>query len=227
VNRHSRDHFGFTLVGNKIIRIAEFLKVKRLCRSRIDNAANATGFGKLHGVVDSTQRNFELQNDGVCLPQQRRRGIYILGESVSLAPFTTMMRFCPLGSTKIGATPLETPSAMRTYVTSIPSDSKFLIVAGPKRSFPTFATISHVRPTQTRRNRLIRPLAPKAEIELRAKDGFARPRKHIIEGGQVHIGRCPPRQSRIAWPSVLLDESDDLRYSGCQLPRENVAQHEP
>src|SRR5438132_12615211 len=33
-------------------------------------------------------------------------------------------------------TPLETPSAIRTYVASIPSGSKFLIVAEPQRSPP-------------------------------------------------------------------------------------------
>src|SRR5258708_4060149 len=68
------------------------------------------------------------------------------GESVSFAPFTTMMRFWPLGSTKMGATPLDTPSAMRTCVASIPCDSKFLIVAGPKRSLPTFATMPTFAP---------------------------------------------------------------------------------
>src|SRR2546421_5870615 len=50
----------------------------------------------------------------------------------TLFPYTTLFR--SLGSTKMGATPLETPSAMRTYVASIPCDAKFLIVAGPNRS---------------------------------------------------------------------------------------------
>src|SRR6267143_163714 len=82
------------------------------------------------------------------------------GESVSFAPFTTMMRFWPLGSTKIGATPLEAPSAMRTYVASIPCDSKFLIVAGPNRSLPTLATMPTLAPQRRAPTAWLAPLPP-------------------------------------------------------------------
>jgi hypothetical protein len=51
------------------------------------------------------------------------------------------MRFCPDFSTKIGATPLATPSTILTCSALIPSFSKFLMVAGPKRSDPTRATM--------------------------------------------------------------------------------------
>src|SRR6266851_1892787 len=100
------------------------------------------------------------------------------GESVSLAPFTTMMRFWPLGSTKIGATPLETPSAKRTYVASIPCASKFLIVAGPNRSLPTFATM----PT------------------------FA-PRERVIERGKVHVGAAHNRNKGFLGHHFASDDS--------------------
>src|SRR5207245_1189632 len=66
------------------------------------------------------------------------------GASKSFAPLTTMMRFCPSLSTKMGATPLETPSAIPTQLASIPCASKFLMVAGPNRSFPTLANVAMV-----------------------------------------------------------------------------------
>src|SRR4029077_19727753 len=83
------------------------------------------------------------------------------GESVSFAPFTTMMRFWPPGSTKIGATPLETPSAMRTWLASIPCDWKFLMVAGPKRSLPTFATMATEPQHRRAATAWFAPLPPK------------------------------------------------------------------
>src|SRR5229473_3162870 len=62
------------------------------------------------------------------------------GESKSFAPFTTMMRFWPPGSTK------------------------------------------------TRGDRLIGSFAAKTKVKFLAEDRLARPRKHVIERGEIHVG---------------------------------------
>jgi len=71
---------------------------------------------------------------------------------------------------KIGATPLETPSAMRTYRRVNPLRSKFLIVVG-KQIAPYFSTM----PTFARAERAATawlPLCREAEIELLGEDCF-------------------------------------------------------
>ena len=118
------------------------------------------------------------------------------GFNSSFAPFTTRIRFCPLGSTKMGATPLDTPSTCFTWVASIPSFLKFSIVAGPKRSLPTRATMKTVAPQSLAAARLIGALAPESEIEFLAEDGFAGLGKAVGESDQIDIGAAHHRNSR-------------------------------
>src|SRR5579864_9779228 len=79
----------------------------------------------------------------------------------SFAPFTTKMRFWPLGSTKMGATPLDTPSSCLTCVVSIPSRLKFSMVAGPNRSLPTRAIMKTSAPHSRQAVAWFAPLPPK------------------------------------------------------------------
>jgi hypothetical protein len=72
-----------------------------------------------------------------------------------------MMRFWPLGSTKIGATPVGTPGTIFTCVVSIPNEAKFLIVASPKRSLPTRATMTTSAPHSRAAIAWLAPLPPK------------------------------------------------------------------
>ena len=83
------------------------------------------------------------------------------GLSASFAPFTTRILFCPFGSTKIGATPLDNPSTCFTCVGSIPCLRKFSIVAGPNRSLPTRATINTSAPHSRAATAWFAPLPPK------------------------------------------------------------------
>jgi hypothetical protein len=48
-----------------------------------------------------------------------------------------------------------------------------------------------------RRNRLIGAFAAEAKVELLAKDGFAWPRKNIVERGQVHVRTANNRDKRL------------------------------
>src|SRR5882672_390897 len=79
----------------------------------------------------------------------------------SFAPLTTKMRFWPLGSTKMGATPLDAPSICLTCVASMPSFLKFSMVAGPKRSLPTRATMKTSAPQRREATAWLAPLPPK------------------------------------------------------------------
>src|SRR6266566_2806899 len=54
VNRHSCDCFGFALIGDEIIRGADFLVVNRLRRSGIHDTTNPVGLRELHGVIDGS-----------------------------------------------------------------------------------------------------------------------------------------------------------------------------
>ena len=76
------------------------------------------------------------------------------------------MRFWPLGSTKIGATPLDTPSSTRTSEASIPSAPKFSTVAAPKRSAPTRATIATSAPQSRAATAWFAPLPPNPRSNL-------------------------------------------------------------
>src|SRR5258708_9640136 len=82
------------------------------------------------------------------------------GFNSSLAPLTTIIRFCPEGPTKIGATPLETPFTCRTCAASIPSFSKFLMVDGPNRSSPTRATMKTSAPQSRAATAWFAPFPP-------------------------------------------------------------------
>src|SRR5882724_11876432 len=79
----------------------------------------------------------------------------------SFAPLTTKIRFWPLGSTKIGATPLDAPSICLTCVASMPSFLKFSVVAGPKRTKTTRATIKTSDPQRREATAWLAPLPPK------------------------------------------------------------------
>ena len=66
---------------------------------------------------------------------------YVLESSRDLpVDFFIMLPSC------VPATPLETPGVIWTRLTSIPKERKFSIVAGPKRSSPTRATIDTLAP---------------------------------------------------------------------------------
>src|SRR5258708_2096740 len=88
------------------------------------------------------------------------------GFNVSLAPFTTRIRFCPFGSTKIGATPLDTPSTIRTCFVSMPSDAKFFTVASPNKSFPSLATITTSAPHKRAATAWFAPFPPNPKSNL-------------------------------------------------------------
>src|SRR5258708_31514787 len=76
------------------------------------------------------------------------------------------MRFCPFGSTKIGATPLDTPSTIRTCFVSMPSDAKFFTVASPNKSFPSFATITTSAPHKRAATAWFAPFPPNPKSNL-------------------------------------------------------------
>src|SRR5581483_11240212 len=82
------------------------------------------------------------------------------GFSASLAPFTTKIRFCPFGSTKMGATPLDRLSTSFTWRVSMPCFLKFSMVAGPKRSFPTRATMVTSAPHRRAATAWLAPFPP-------------------------------------------------------------------
>src|ERR1700730_5069402 len=82
------------------------------------------------------------------------------GFNSSFAPFTTKMRFCPFGSTKIGPPPLDTPCTCLTWLASMPSFLKFSMVAGPNRSLPTRATIKTSAPQSLAAAAWLAPLPP-------------------------------------------------------------------
>src|SRR5581483_10955099 len=82
------------------------------------------------------------------------------GSSRSFAPLITMMRFCPVDSTKIGATPLDTPLTMLTCSAPIPCALKLAMVAGPKRSSPTRATMSTSAPHNRAATAWLAPFPP-------------------------------------------------------------------
>src|SRR5579863_5891407 len=88
------------------------------------------------------------------------------GFSASFAPFTTRMRFCPLGSTKIGATPLDKPSTCFTWAASMPSFLKFSIVAGPNRSLPTRATMNTSAPQSRAATAWFAPFPPNPRLNF-------------------------------------------------------------
>ena len=150
------------------------------------------------GVIDSLQGNFELQDDAIrgseSSAAQHR---HPRASSASFAPFTTRIRFCPLGSTKIGATPLEQPSTCFTCEALMPSFLKFSIVAGPNRSAPTLATIETSAPHKSRSSGLVGPLAAKAQIEALAEDCFARIGEAIGERGEVDVCAANHCDSRL------------------------------
>src|SRR3984885_15187501 len=88
------------------------------------------------------------------------------GFRASFAPFTTRMRFCPLDSTKIGATPLDNPSTAFTWVVLMPCFLKFSIVAGPNRSLPTRATMNTSAPQRRAATAWFAPLPPNPRSNL-------------------------------------------------------------
>ncbi len=91
------------------------------------------------------------------------------GRSRSFAPFTTRMRFWPELSTKMGATPLDTPGVIITREASMPRAWKFWMVAGPNRSSPTRATIETLAPHNRAATAWLAPLPPKPRWNSRPK----------------------------------------------------------
>src|SRR5258708_8167409 len=77
-----------------------------------------------------------------------------------------MIRFCPFGSTKIGATPLDTPSTIPTCLLSIPNAAKFFTVASPNRSLPTLAIITTSAPHSRAATAWFAPLPPNPRSKL-------------------------------------------------------------
>src|SRR5690242_7550701 len=84
---HSRDCFRLALIRNEIIRTTELLKIHGLTRRGIHDAPDAVALRKLRGVINGSQRNLELQDDGVCFSKKRRRRIYILGSEPIVRAF--------------------------------------------------------------------------------------------------------------------------------------------
>src|ERR1700730_9844298 len=102
----------------------------------------------------------------------------------SFAPLTTMIRFCPEGSTKIGATPLDTPLTWRTCVASIPSFSKFLMVDGPNRSSPTRATMKTSAPQSRAATAWFAPFPPNPRSNFWPKivsPGFGNRSENVVK----------------------------------------------
>src|SRR6202162_2375275 len=106
------------------------------------------------------------------------------GFNSSFAPLTTMIRFCPEGSTKIGATPLDTPLTWRTCVASIPSFSKFLMVDGPNRSSPTRATMKTSAPQSRAATAWFAPFPPNPRSNFWPKmvsPGFGNSSENVVK----------------------------------------------
>ena len=72
------------------------------------------------------------------------------------------MRFSPEGSTKIGATPLDSPGTTRTWRASIPRLAKFARASAPNASSPTHATIITSLPRSAAATAWFAPLPPGA-----------------------------------------------------------------
>src|SRR5579864_9471568 len=111
------------------------------------------------------------------------------GDSRSFAPFTTQIRFCPALSTKIGATPLDTPGVIRTLLVSIPREWA-TICSGLPPSRISLRDHGHVCAAETRRHCLIRALASKAKMEFASENGFTGAGSIVGESGQVDV-RAP------------------------------------
>src|SRR6202045_889567 len=95
-----------------------------------------------------------------------------------------MIRFCPEGSTKIGATPLDTPLTWRTCVASMPSFSKFLMVDGPNRSSPTRATMKTSAPQSRAATAWFAPFPPKPRSNFWPKmvsPGFGNSSENVVK----------------------------------------------
>ena len=124
------------------------------------------------------------------------------GESRSLAPFTTQIRFCPELSTKIGATPLDTPGVVSTRAGIDAARREVLDIRRPEKVVAHARHHRHFRAAQARRHGLVRALAAEAQAELAPEDGFARTRKLVGVRDQVDIGAADHRNPRLMFHST-------------------------
>jgi len=126
---------------------------------------------------------------------------------LSLAPFTTMMRFWPFGARRKnrGYPPWAHPSTIFTWVVSIPKDSEILdgrlAETDPGR---TLATIRNLRATQPCGDcPELAPLPPKPRIEVPPPERASHPgpRKNVVREKVIKSGvsRCRRQQMRGAY----------------------------
>jgi hypothetical protein len=104
----------------------------------------------------------------------------------SWVPFTIRIRLWPLGSTKIGATPLEAPFTCFTWLVLMPSLLKFSTVAGPN-VLTNSSHHEHVGSAQFSRHGLTRALARNPEVKLLSDNRLSRFGKTIRKRNQVDI----------------------------------------
>ncbi len=187
-NRHPTDDFGLALIWNEIICGGDFLEVNWLSRSGIHDAANTVCFRKPHGVVNGTQGNLELHDDGVRLAQKRRSGIHVLRGKCVICAFDDDDAILPARIHEDGSD--ATRNAFGdTYVGCVnPLRFEVLDRGRSKEIASDFCHHAHACSAQTRCHRLIGAFSPEAKVELLAEDGLARPREHVIERGEVHVG---------------------------------------
>ena len=90
------------------------------------------------------------------------------GARRALAPPTIRMRFSPLGSTKIGATPLAASATWATWRVSTPQAAKLASVSRPNASSPRRATIITSAPSRAAATAWLAPLPPNPVVKLSA-----------------------------------------------------------
>ena len=99
-----------------------------------------------------------------------------------------MMRFWPLGSTKIGATPVDTPSD-DLHVARVDAEGLEIADRGfAEQIVADFGDHEHLGTAQARGDGLIGTLAAEAEIETLSEDRLSGTRKRVCESDQVGIG---------------------------------------
>src|SRR6266404_9207021 len=228
MNGHPSDGFGFTLIGNEIVGVADFLEVNGLRGSRVHNAANTTGPGELHSVVDGAQRDLKLQDDSVRFVQQQSRGVHIFrGEYVVGAlhddDAVLAARIYEDGRHSAGN------SFGEEHIPRVdPLRFKVLDCGGAEEIVPHSRHHAHVCSAEPRRNRLIGAFAAKAEIELFAEDGLPGPREHIIKRSEVYIGAAHYRNKGLLGHHFITVVSGKIiRYFGLALSSKNISNHKP
>src|SRR5580700_4685691 len=188
MNRHAGDKLRLRFVGDEIIGGAQLLQIRLLSRGWIHNAADAFGFCETHRVIDGAKWNLELHHDGVCFRKKRGGGIDVLRRKGVVRAFYYDDAILAVGINKNwgDAACYTFCDAHLACVDAL--RFKVFYCGGAEQVAANFRDHRNRRAGQSSSDSLIGALAAKAQVKFFAEDGFARPRKHVIERGEVHVG---------------------------------------